>query len=155
MWLFVRRDRQTSAQTVAVSELQPAPARCLISNQLSVVSCQGSGVRGQGSVVRGREVSLGRARLLPSRSQLPAFSCRCSPPTVARAFLPGPPPLHPHKAALWLTASFAQATVVWVSARVVTHKYALFVMPLRCCGRGNHRFSSGFFLRRCPLLRCV
>ena len=33
------------------------------------------------------ENHLGRARLLPSRSQLSLFSCRCSPTTVARAFL--------------------------------------------------------------------
>ena len=35
------------------------------------------------------EVSPGRARLPPSRSQLSVFSCRCSPSTVVRAFLPG------------------------------------------------------------------
>ena len=35
-----------------------------------------------------REVALGRASLLPSRSTLSVFSFRCSPTTVARAFLP-------------------------------------------------------------------
>jgi hypothetical protein len=37
----------------------------------------------------GGKFPLGRARLLPSRSPLSVFTCRCSPTTVARAFLPG------------------------------------------------------------------
>ena len=39
------------------------------------------------SVVSACKISLGSARLLPSRSQMPVFSCRCSPTTVARGFL--------------------------------------------------------------------
>ena len=34
-------------------------------------------------------IPLGSARLPPSRSHLSIFRCRCSPTTVARAFLPG------------------------------------------------------------------
>ena len=38
---------------------------------------------------------------------------------------------------------------------VITHKSAMFVMPLRCCGRVNQWFSVGCFPGRCPGLRCV
>ncbi len=41
------------------------------------------------SAISARKVPPRRARLPPSRSQWSVFICRCSPTTVARAFLPG------------------------------------------------------------------
>ena len=61
-------------------------ARCCCTVRVLVILHQR---RTRLSVVSGQcaRVPLGRARLLPSRSQLPLFSCRCLPTTVARAFL--------------------------------------------------------------------
>ena len=87
-----------------------------------------------------RKVPLGRARLPPSRSQLPVFTCHCSPTTVARAFLPGrllptqnpqhgPPlpvaqPVHiptttQQTRASESSPSCCSVVVTWASARVI------------------------------------
>ena len=76
--------------------------------------------------------TLGRARLLPSRSPLSVFSSRGSPTTVARSFLPGCtlPKTKPRSGARFpvdqpfrgLITTQQKGTVAWASARVITHE---------------------------------